>query len=175
MKEITNKIKVCHITTVHTPFDIRIFQKECKTLAREGYDVILIAQNKKNEIVDQVKIVALPKEKNRIHRMFILTLKTFWYALRQKADLYHFHDPELLPIGVLLKLFTGKKIIYDVHEDYVKQMLCKPYIPRIARKSVALLIKGIDRFSSTNFLTVLSLQVRTLQKLSPITIHYLTR
>ncbi|MDR4498079.1 MAG: glycosyltransferase family 4 protein [Candidatus Scalindua sp.] len=151
MNEITNKIKVCHITTVHTPFDIRIFQKECKTLAREGYDVILIAQNKKSEIVYQVKIVALPKEKNRIHRMFILILKTFWYALRQKADLYHFHDPELLPIGVLLKLFTGKKIIYDVHEDYVKQILCKPYIPGIARKSVALLIKGIERFSSKFF------------------------
>ncbi|MCP4367661.1 MAG: glycosyltransferase family 4 protein [Deltaproteobacteria bacterium] len=148
---MTTKIKICHLTTVHAAFDTRIFHKQAKTLANEGYDVSLIAQNSKNEIVDMVKIVALPKEKNRIHRMFVLSFIALWRALRQKADLYHFHDPELIPIGVLLKLLTLKKVICDVHEDYVKQILCKQYIPRIARKSVAFLIKMMV-YLSTKFL-----------------------
>jgi hypothetical protein len=49
-----------------------------------------------------------------LQRMMWLTLKAFCLALEQKADIYHFHPPELLFIGVLLKLFTRKKVIYDV-------------------------------------------------------------
>lgn len=132
----TNK-KVCHLTTAHPPFDVRIFHKECKTLVKVGFEVILIAQHDKNERVDGVRVIALSKAKNRIHRMFVLTLKTFWLALRQKADAYHFHDPELLPVGILLKLFIGKKAIYDVHEDLPRQILNKHWIHSWLRPIVA--------------------------------------
>lgn len=57
------KIKVCHITTVHSPFDVRIFHKECKTLAKAGYDVYLIVQHDKEKIIDGVHIISLPKVK----------------------------------------------------------------------------------------------------------------
>jgi predicted glycosyltransferase len=36
-------IKIYHINTVHSSADVRIFHKEFKTLAREGYDVYLTA------------------------------------------------------------------------------------------------------------------------------------
>ncbi|MBI4722606.1 MAG: glycosyltransferase family 4 protein [Candidatus Stahlbacteria bacterium] len=143
--------KICHITTVHSSFDVRIFHKECKTLVKVGYDVTLVAQHDKDEVVNGVKIVALPTPKNRLHRMCILPLKVFSLALKQKADLYHFHDPELMPVGILLKLFTGKRIIYDVHEDYAKQILSKPYIPKIARRDIAFLINLMEGISSRFF------------------------
>ncbi len=139
------------MTSVHPPFDTRIFYKECKALVEAGYAVTLIAQHEKDEVVDCIKIVILPKAKNRIHRMFGLTLKAFWFALGQKADIYHFHDPELLPVGALLKLFRNKKVIYDVHEDYRKQMLSKPYIPKIVRGEIALLVKIIEYLFSKIF------------------------
>jgi len=101
--------KICHITTVHPPFDVRIFHKECKTLVKAGYEVFLIAQHDKEEIVDEVEIIPLPRVKSRLKRMVILPAKTFLKALRLKADIYHFHDPELLPIGVLLKLINKKE------------------------------------------------------------------
>jgi len=37
-------------------------------------------------------------------------------ALKIKADVCYFHDPELIHIRVLLKLFTRKKVICDIHE-----------------------------------------------------------
>ena len=125
--------KICHITTVHPPFDTRIFHKECKTLVKAGYDVTLIVQHNKNEIVDGIKIVALPKPKNRFQRMFFLTRKAYKLALEQKADIYHFHDPELIPWMVKLKKKTGAKIIYDVHEDYPQQIISKYWLPKIIR------------------------------------------
>jgi len=129
--------KICILTSVHPVFDTRIFHKEAKTLANTGYDVTLIAQHSKNETVDGVKIIALPKPKNRIERFFKLDYLTYKKALEQKADIYHFHDPELLLWASKLKRETGAKIIYDVHEDVAKQILSKHWIPQILRKIIS--------------------------------------
>ena len=135
-------LKVCILTTVHIPFDTRIFHKEAKTLVDAGYDVTLIAQHGKNEIVNGVKIIALPKPKNRFMRIFGLTWRTLFLALRQRADIFHFHDPELIFIGVLLRLL-GKKVIYDVHEDVPKQILNKDWIGNNQIRKFAALIMNI--------------------------------
>ncbi|MBC7080576.1 MAG: glycosyltransferase family 4 protein [Methanothrix sp.] len=130
------KNKVVHLTTVHPPFDTRIFHKEAKTLVRAGYDVTLIAQHEKDVVVDGVKIIALPKPRNRLSRMFGLTWRACCLALRQRADICHLHDPELIPMGLLLRL-VGKRVIYDVHEDVPKQVLSKEWIPGLLRRLVA--------------------------------------
>ncbi len=145
------KNKVVHITSVHSSSDVRIFHKEAKTLAHAGFSVTLIAQHDINETIDEINILALPKAKGRIHRMLKLPSKAFILAFKQKADIYHFHDPELLPLGMLLKLIKGKKVIYDVHEDYSKQMLSKLYLRKSLGKRVGLLVKIIEYFSSKTF------------------------
>lgn len=138
-------IKVCIITTVHQQFDTRIFHKEAKTLFQAGYKVTLIAQHSKNEIIDRVKIVALPKPRNRFTRIFGLTWRVFLLALHQRADIYHFHDPELILIGIVLRLF-GKRVIYDVHEDVPKQILNKEWIGNvIIRKITAFTMNIIEQ------------------------------
>ena len=121
--------KVCILTTVHPPFDTRIFHKQAKTLVDAGYDVTLIAQHDGDAVVKGVRVIGLPKPRNRFTRIFGLTWQAFRLALRQHADIYHFHDPELLPIGVLLKLVTRAKVVYDVHEDVPQQILTKHWIP----------------------------------------------
>lgn len=143
---MNNKGTVCHLTSVHSAFDIRIFHKQCQTLAGAGYGVSLIVSHPKNETADQINILGVSKAKNRFLRMLLLPLKIFWKARQQNADVYHFHDPELLPVGVLLKLFTRGKVIYDAHEDYSKQILYKAYIPAIARKSLAFFIRRLECF-----------------------------
>jgi len=143
--------KICHITTVHSPFDVRIFHKECKTLLKKsGYEVILIAQNNNNELVDGINIIALQKAKNRLQRMTFLPFKAFKLALKQKANIYHFHDPELIVLGVALKLFM-KKVIYDVHEDIPEQILSKTYMPKILRKVISLGFNLIEKNSARFF------------------------
>lgn len=140
------KIKVCHITTVHSSLDTRIFYKECKTLARAGYEVFLIAQHDKEELVDGVRIIGLPRPKNRIVRILGINYKAFWLALREKANVYHFHDPELLLVGALLKLFTHAKVIYDVHEDVPQQILSKHWIPTLLRKPLSIIFNFFEKF-----------------------------
>lgn len=142
--------KVCILTTVHPPFDTRIFHKQAKTLVKAGYDVTLIAQHTKNEVIEGIKITALPKPRDRFNRIFGLTLKVLRLALKQKADAYHFHDPELILAGTLLKL-RGAKVIYDVHEDVPKQILSKEWIPWPLRRLVAGITQIVGALASHFF------------------------
>lgn len=143
--------KIVHLTTVHPPFDIRIFHKECKTLARAGYTVSLIAQHEKDEIVEGINIIALPKPCNRLQRIFSLTWTAFQISKKENAAIYHFHDPELIPIGLLLKILTKGKVIYDAHEDISTRILQKFWLPNFSKKVLSQLYSIFERIC-TNFI-----------------------
>jgi glycosyltransferase involved in cell wall biosynthesis len=138
------RAKVCVLTSVHMPFDGRVFHKEAKSLARAGYEVVLIARHDKAEIVDGVRFVPLPEPKSRLQRMTHVLWRLYRLAVREDADVYHFHDPELLIVGLLLKL-RGKKIIWDVHEHYPNSILDKFWIAKPLRVATS---KSFDLFES---------------------------
>jgi glycosyltransferase involved in cell wall biosynthesis len=115
-------MKIVHMTSVHPPFDTRIFFRECKTLAKAGWNVVLIAKHDKNEVVDGIRIRALSKSKRRLLGIPNVLKNIYKIAVEENADIYHFHDPELIPVALLLK-FKGKIVIYDVHEDYPASLL----------------------------------------------------
>lgn len=132
--------KVCHITSAHNRYDVRILKKECASLANSGYDVtLLVNDNEPDEVVNNVKIVSTKcKPKSRIARMIHSTKNLYKMAIEIDADVYHFHDPELLPAGNRLKK-RGKKVIFDSHENYALQIKEKYYIPPIFRRIISYL------------------------------------
>ncbi|HUV60019.1 MAG TPA: glycosyltransferase family 4 protein [Desulfatiglandales bacterium] len=143
-------IKVCILTSVHPPFDIRIFHKEAKSLARAGYDVTLIAQHDKDDVAEGIRLVSLPKPKNRLERMTRTVWSVYRKALQVNADIYHFHDPELIPVGLLLR-HRGRRVIYDVHEDYFESIKLKHWMPFYLRTLVAWIFKGFELVASKQF------------------------
>jgi glycosyltransferase involved in cell wall biosynthesis len=144
-------MKVSHLTSVHPTEDIRIFIKECKSLAAAGYDVSLITANEGSYEVDGVKIIGLDvKAPSRVTRMIRATKAVYKKALEIDSDVYHFHDPELLWVGLMLKK-NGKKVIYDVHEDVPEQVLSKQWIPKPLRKAVSFFVTKIESYCSNRF------------------------
>jgi glycosyltransferase involved in cell wall biosynthesis len=71
-------------------------------------------------------------------------------ALRQRADIYHFHDPELIPVGLFLRAF-GKKVIYDMHEDVTAQIRDKAWLPGWSRAVMARTYSGLQAFAGRHF------------------------
>ena len=130
-------VKVCHLTSAHKAMDIRIFQKECRSIAAGGMTAYLVVTGSESQVKDGVHIVnAGPVPASRFRRMLISTWRVYRAGLKIDADIYHFHDPELLPYGYLLKR-KGKKVIYDVHEDVAADIMDKEWIYRWLRKLVA--------------------------------------
>ena len=109
--------RIVHVTTVHQPFDPRIFYKQLASLRDAGFDTHLIAPHGRTEQVQGISIHALPRPPARWRRI-ALHPTAFRMAQALNADLYQVHDPELLPVAFLLRNATGARIVYDMHENY---------------------------------------------------------
>lgn len=139
--------RVCHVTSVHSRYDVRIFQKECRSLAANGYEVYLVVNDEKeDEEIDKVHIVSSRVNyHSHLQRMIKVSKRVYWRALEINASIYHIHDPELLPYALKL-LKKGKKVIFDSHEFYAQQILLKQYIPNPIRRLVSTIYEKYERY-----------------------------
>ncbi|MDH5719774.1 MAG: glycosyltransferase [Spirochaetia bacterium] len=138
-----DKRKVCMLSPIHQYHDTRVFYRTAKTLQNFGYNVTLFAKNKKKiEIIDNIVIKKTADVSNlfRFFYWFILFVR----AIKEKADIYHLHNPDTIPIAICLKLF-GKKVIYDTHEDFSQRILIRDWIPLFLRKTIALIIHKLEK------------------------------
>ena len=120
--------RVCHISPVHDMADNRIFYRECQSLANAGYEVSWVVQHDADEKIDGVQVVHLKQVNSLWRRWLVTNWDAFSKALSTKSDVCHFHDPEFIPAALILRLL-GKKVVYDIHEDYVSAISQKFYIP----------------------------------------------
>ncbi|TMW72346.1 glycosyltransferase family 4 protein [Alteribacter natronophilus] len=145
-----NTGKVVHITTVHHPLDPRIYYKECVSLQKAGYDVTLIAPEAEGMGEEHpVPVAAFSKSRNRFVSMLLSPFKAYRMAKGMNADIYHFHDPELLPIAWLLKRKTNA-VIYDIHEDYETGIVQRNYLNRPLRVLASRVYKGVEKLLSSS-------------------------
>jgi glycosyltransferase involved in cell wall biosynthesis len=143
---------IVHLTSVHTRYDVRIFLKECGSFAKNSsYHVkLIVADGLGNEELNGIKIFDVGKPKNRLMRLLSSSNKVYKMALRFNGDIYHFHDPELIPFGLKLKK-KGKRVIYDIHEDVGKDILSKDWIPVSLRRLLAYLFEKYEESAVKKF------------------------
>ena len=131
--------KVCILSSVHDALDNRVFYREARSLQRAGHEVTLIAVHDQSEVKEGIRIVGLP-DVSRWKRP-ALWKELVQRAVSMDADVYHFHDPELLTVVPLIRMMTGSPTIYDCHEVYADFIRVKEYLSPPVRNTVAEIVR----------------------------------
>lgn len=147
----SNKKKVVVLTSVHPFNDTRIFYKECLSLSRNGYEVTLICPSSEDVSSDEITIKTIKKETKRVKRILFSTMRIILLAMKENADFYHFHDPELIPAGIILRFLRDTNVIYDIHEDNPSVVLERSWIPSAFQKILSLGVDKVEKFVSRYF------------------------
>jgi hypothetical protein len=146
---------IIQFTTVHHRNDTRIRLKQTDSLSKSFIcDFRLFVQDGQGSETSELTGVQVintgPKTGNRFVRMTLGAFHMLRAVRQARPNVVHFHDPELIPTGFVLKL-SGVKVIYDVHEDVPKQTLGKFYLPLIVRKPVACTMDAVERIAGRCF------------------------
>jgi glycosyltransferase involved in cell wall biosynthesis len=146
---------ILHFSVLHEINDVRIFHKEALSAFNSGFCVTILAID--NQIVqnEDVLFVKINRHKRNLKTISAAHLRIAAILIHKKADLYQFHDPELIIIGFLLRLL-GRKVIYDVHEDLPKQIYHKNWIPTYIRSSLAFVVGCLEKIAYYTFSAIIT-------------------
>lgn len=158
------------MTSVHHALDARIFHRECRSLARAGFQVTIIGPHPGDIVADRVQIKSIKQEKSRLGRMTRTVWRVYREARKQCADIYHFHDPELIPVGLFLRA-SGRRVIYDIHEDLPKDVLSKFYLPTWSRKAIAWIVAELEGAACGHFSALITVSPAIAERFRPLNRH----
>jgi glycosyltransferase involved in cell wall biosynthesis len=140
-------IRVCHLSPVESRRDERAFSRESLPAIAFGVRPSILGPHSEAGKLQGVEFVPLPKSRRRLTRILFAT-RIVPRALDQRADIYHVHNPELLPAALILKLFFGKKVVYDTREDFPAMMQTKVYLPPRWRKLASWFVAAMERLAA---------------------------
>lgn len=149
-------VRLAHITVVHPRFDTRILFKECASLSRNGVGQVslFVADGQGGGSHDGVRIhdVGVPRF-GRLGRATVGSWR-MWRALRRfEPDLVHVHDPELLPLALLLSV-KGTRVVFDMHENLPREIATKPWVRKELRPVLASVARAFQTLACRRMATV---------------------
>ncbi len=126
-----DKKTILHISHTDIRIDSRILKELTAHHSTGSYDVHAIGVSSTDEHppstvhadieIDNLNIISSKSKWRPAALRHLLTLIELTFRMTRKAikvspDVIHCHDTLVLPIGYLVKLFTGCKLVYDAHE-----------------------------------------------------------
>ena len=138
---------VCHLASAHERDDIRIGIKMARSAVDHGLSVaFVVADDGPCEVINGMQIIGVRRYRHRLARMIFGPVGVYRAALRVNARIYKLHDPELLLLMPIIRLFSNAKFVFDSHEDVPVQFLAKPYLNPALRRFGSSILKFLIHF-----------------------------
>jgi glycosyltransferase involved in cell wall biosynthesis len=117
--------RVVHVAIDHLALDVRVFAKEARTLAAAGYDVHIVTTRgpgtRDGVQFHDIHTGGARRPASGLARRLVDRVERLWRTYRVaralQADVYHLHEPLLIPLGLLLRR-GGARVLFDAHEDF---------------------------------------------------------
>lgn len=129
--------RVLIIAPVHRAWGNRVM-REARALVDDNYHVSAILRFDSPSRLSGINIIQSPVYRNRLQR-FLSIGSVFLTALKYRADIYHLHNPDMIPVALLLRL-CGKCVVYDTHEDYSRRLQIRSWIPPWLKKPLGVMV-----------------------------------
>lgn len=117
---MTSNLSICHLTASYRVISCRrLYEREARTARQAGCAVTIIGLAEDSYVAcedDGCKIIQLPRTGR--YGKILNAWRLFQLGLREKCSVYHCHDLASLISGMMLKCLTGRRLLYDAHEDY---------------------------------------------------------
>jgi glycosyltransferase involved in cell wall biosynthesis len=162
-------VKVCHVISGYIRDNGRVFQRQCKSLQKFGFEVSLLTNDGEiDEIKDGIRIYSCKRFwKNRFKVLFFAKYQFLESAINIDADIYQLHSPELISLGLSLQKI-GKKVVYDAHEDLPRHILEKEWLPLFSRKFISFFVEKFMRRYLSKYNHIISPHLHVINDLKSI-------
>lgn len=119
-------MRICKLLASHPVFDMRVYHKEALSLKAAGHRITLLASGGTGtEITEDGVYVHYFTRRRRtlsgvttVLRRLLSLISLYRVAVRTPADVYHCHEPDSWLVGIIAKLTTGRRVVFDVHEHF---------------------------------------------------------
>jgi glycosyltransferase involved in cell wall biosynthesis len=143
-------ISVCHLSPVKGRLDARTYNMEILPAVKHGVRAALVGPHGTEKHEEGLDVVPLTGGRSRLSR-FLTSPQIAFFARHQPAKIYHLHNPEMIPAGLLLKLIFRKTVVYDTQEDFAAMMLTKNYLPPRFRGLMSKAVHLAERLAANLF------------------------
>jgi len=123
--------------------DTRMFEKMGMSLAQSGKYEVHVIGYPSDALIGQPKVHfhPLPRFKRLSVGRFIARIKTLKIIIKVKPEILIVTTTELLVVAVLIRILFGARIIYDIQENYWRNILFTDAFPEIIRPLIAFLVR----------------------------------
>lgn len=166
----SDRIDVCVITTIHSDYDARIYDRGIRVLTEAGYRVGFVGPwpYAAASGVASFDWFQTKRATRRLARPFA-AMWTFAKAYRSGAKVFHFHDIDFLPWALLLNSLTPADIVYDVHENYPEDMIHRRhYVPAFLRPILSWIVDRLERYAVRRFAATIVVVPSLADRLGPV-------
>lgn len=141
--------KILQLSVLDPAIHTRIFFKIALSLSDAGFEVIVVGTDKAPipiQLPDNLKVIALPTIPRSFTKRLNRGFELLQIAFQHRPDAVMIHNPELLHIALLYKLFFPKtQLFYDVLEDYQKNFLFHPFMKGWKKNLIASVIRFLEK------------------------------
>jgi glycosyltransferase involved in cell wall biosynthesis len=132
-----SKKKIAIVSILKPINDTRSYEKMAKSLAAtSAYSITLIGAKPSNikeySIPENIEFRPLPAFKRLGLKRFLMPLIVLKYLIKLKPELVVVNTPELLIVTIVNQIIFGVKIVYDLQENYFRNLIFQNnYLPII--------------------------------------------